>query len=130
MGRRGYVQERHAEHDHSVSLSSWAQEAACDFLASRGINVYTGDSSGMSDPEESDHWEIEIPIVDKKVGEETKYVRDVDRMNRIIADLREKPSLVSDGEGDEYGVNLAEMLEIGMKAAEKHDYNWIMVDFW
>lgn len=131
MGRRGYVQSRHAEHDQSVCLSSYAQAAAVVYLEEKGIGVYTGDPSGMADPDFSDHWEIAIPMKKIGRGRNVEYIRDVDKMNRIIADLREHPGRVKSEHGDgDYGEELAALLEAGMKAAEKHGYNWILVDFW
>lgn len=128
MGRRGYVQKMQARHDMDVCLSDWAQATAVAYLEGKGINVYTGDSSGMSDPDYSDHWEIEIPLKRTRGG---KYVRDTARMDRIVADLRRHPEKVKGETGEgEYGEDLAALLEAGMKAAEKHDYEWIMVDFW
>lgn len=123
MGRRGYVQSRHAEHDQSVCLSGYAQATAAAYLTEKGIDVYTGDTSGM--------WEIAIPT--KKIGRggNAKYELDTARMNRIIADLRKHPGKVKSEYGDgAYGEELANLLEAGMKAAEKHGYEWIMVDFW
>lgn len=131
MGRRGYVQSRHAEHDQSVCLSACAQAAAVVYLEEKGIGVYTGDPSGMADPDFSDHWEIAIPMKKIGRGRNVEYIRDVDKMNRIIADLREHPGRVKSEHGDgDYGEELAALLEAGMKAAEKHGYNWILVDFW
>lgn len=131
MGRRGYVQKRQAEHETSVCLSDWAQATAIAYLETKGINVYTGDSSGMSDPGSSDRWEIEIPLKRVGRGRNARYVRDVGRMDRIVADLRRHPKKVMSEDGcREYGNELAALLEEGMKAASKHDYNWIMVDFW
>lgn len=128
MGRRGYVQQVRAQHDKTVCLSDWAQATAVAYLEGKGINVYTGDSSGMSSPEYSDHWEIEIPMLRTRGG---GYVRDVARMDHIIADLRRHPEKVKGETGEgEYGDDLAALLEAGMKAAEAHDYDWIMVDFW
>ena len=127
MGRRGYVQKRQAEHDTAICLSDWAQATAEEYLSKKGINVCTGDQSGMSDPSNSDHWEIEFPY--RKVKGE--YVRDFDRMYRIIADLEKHPGSVKgeDGKGT-YGEQLAAILRSGVEAAEKRGYNWIMVDFW
>ena len=131
MGRRGYVQSRQAEHDADVCLSDRAQATAVAYLEKNGINVYTGDSTGMSDPDYSDRWEIEIPLKKVGRGENVTYVRDVARMDRIIADLRRHPDRVMSEYGeDPYGEDLAALLEAGMKAAEKHDYEWIIVDFW
>ena len=131
MGRRGYVQSRRAEHDQSVCLSDYAQATAVAYLEEKGIGVYTGDSSGTADPDFSDHWEIAIPMKKIGRGRNVEYIRDVDKMNRIIADLRKHPGKVKSeyGNGD-YGEELAALLEAGMKAAEKHGYNWILVDFW
>ena len=131
MGRRGHVQTRHAEYDENVCLSDWAQETAAAYLIKKGINVYTGDSAGMADPACSDRWEIEIPVKRVGRGENVKYVRDVARMDRIIAELRRHPDRVKSEDGKEpYGEDLAALLEAGMKAAEKHGYDWILVDFW
>lgn len=131
MGRRGYVQKRQAEHDQSVCLSDYAQATAVDYLEKKGIGVYTGDSSGMANPDYSDHWEIAIPTKKIGRGRNVEYIRDVDKMNRIIADLRKHPGKVKSEYGDgDYGEELAALLEAGMKAAEKHGYNWILVDFW
>ena len=131
MGRRGHVQARHAEYDESVCLSDWAQESAAAYLTKKGINVYTGDSAGLADPACSDRWEIEIPVKRVGRGENVEYVRDVARMDRIIAELRRHPDRVMSEDGKEpYGEDLAALLEAGMKAAETHDYGWIIVDFW
>lgn len=132
MGRRGHVQTRHAEHDEIVCLSDYAQATAAAYLEKKGINVYTGDSSGMEDPAYSDHWEIEIPMKRIGRGRNVKYVRDVNKMNRIIADLRKHPRKVKseNSDGGEYGEDLAALLETGMNVAEKHNYEWIFVDFW
>lgn len=131
MGRRGHVQTRHAEYDESVRLSDWAQGTAAAYLTKKGINVYTGDSAGMADPAYSDRWEIEIPVKRVGRGENAKYVRDVDRMDRIIAELRRHPDRMMSEDGKEpYGEDLAALLEAGMKAAEKHGYDWILVEFW
>lgn len=131
MGRRGHVQARHAKYDKNVCLSDWAQESAVAYLEEKGIDVCTGDSSGMTDPAYSDHWEIEIPMKKVGRGENAKYVRDVARMDRIIAELRRHPDRVKSEDGKEpYGEDLAAILEAGMKAAEKHGYDWILVDFW
>lgn len=131
MGRRGHVQTRHAEYDDGVCLSDWAQETAAAYLIKKGVNVYTGDSAGMADPACSDRWEIEIPMKRVGRGENAKYVRDVARMDRIIAELRRHPDRVKSEDGKEpYGEDLAAILEAGMKAAEKHGYDWILVDFW
>ena len=131
MGRRGYVQTRHAEHDADVCLSDWAQATSVAYLEKKGINVCTGDSTGMLDPDCSDRWEIEIPLKRVVHGERVEYVRDVARMDRIIAELRRHPDRVMSEDGKEpYGEDLAALLEAGMKAAEQHDYEWILVDFW
>ena len=131
MGRRGHVQTRHAEYDKDIFLSDWAQETAAAYLIKKGVNVYTGDSAGMADPACSDRWEIEIPMKRVGRGENVKYVRDVVRMDRIIAELRRHPDRVLSEDGKEaYGEDLAALLEAGMKAAEKHGYDWILVDFW
>ena len=131
MGRRGYVQSRQAEHDADVCLSDWAQESAASKQTKKGINVYTGDSAGLADPACSDRWEIEIPVKRVGRGENVEYVRDVDRMDHIIAELRRHPDRVMSEDGKEpYGEDLAALLEAGMKAAETHDYEWIVVDFW
>ena len=132
MGRRGYVQKRHAEYDQSVCLSDYVQATAVAYLEEKGIDVHTGDSSGMADPDCSDHWEIAIPTKTVGRGRNVKYVRDVAKMNRIIADLRKHPDRVKSeyGDGGAYGEDLADLLEAGMKAAEKHGYDWIMIDFW
>ena len=37
MGRRGYVQKRHAEHDQSVCLSDYAQATSVAYLEEKGI---------------------------------------------------------------------------------------------
>ena len=130
MGRRGYVQSRHAEHE-DICISGYAQAAAVAYLEKKGINVYSGDSSEMSGPGCSDRWEIEIPTKKIGRGRNVEYIRDVDKMNRIIADLREHPGRVKSEYGDgDYGEELAALLEAGMKAAEKHGYDWILVDFW
>lgn len=131
MGRRGHVQTRHAEYDADVCLSDWAQATAVAYLEKKGINVYAGDSTGMWDPACSDRLEIEIPLKRVGRGENVKYVRDVARMDRIIAELRRRPDRVKSEDGKEpYGEDLASLLEAGMKAAEKHGYDWILVDFW
>lgn len=131
MGRRGYVQSRRAEHDQSVCLSGYAQATAAAYLTEKGIDVYTGDTSGMTDPDCSDHWEIAIPTKKIGRGENAKYGLDTAKMNRIIADLRKHPGKVKSEYGDgAYGEELANLLEAGMKAAEKHGYEWILVDFW
>lgn len=131
MGRRGYVQKRHAEHDQSVCLSGYAQATAVAYLEEKGIDVCTGDSSGMADPDCSDHWEIAIPMKKVGCGKNAEYVLDTNKMNRIIADLRKHPEKVKSEYGDgAYGKELADLLEAGMKAAEKHGYEWILVDFW
>lgn len=132
MGRRGHVQTRHAEYDNNVCLSDYAQATAAAYLEKKGINVYTGDSSGMEDPAYSDRWEIEIPTKRIGRGKNVKYILDVDKMNRVIADLRKHPGKVKseDGDGGEYGEDLAALLETGMNVAEKHNYEWILVDFW
>ena len=126
------MQTRHAEHDEIVCLSDYAQATAAEYLEEKGINVYTGSSSGMEDPAYSDHWEIEIPVKRIGRGRNVKYVRDVNKMNRIIADLRKHPGKVKseDSDGGEYGEDLAALLETGMNVAEKHNYEWILVDFW
>lgn len=131
MGRRGYVQSRRAEHDQSVCLSGYAQATAAAYLTEKGIDVYTGDTSGMADPDCSDHWEIAIPTKKIGRGRDVKYELDTAKMNRIIADLRKHPGKVKSEYGDgAYGEELANLLEAGMKAAEKHGYEWILVDFW
>lgn len=131
MGRGGYVQKVQATHDMDVCLSGWAQATAVAYLEGKGINVYTGDTSCMSDPDCSDHWEIEIPTKRTGRGKNAKDVIDVNRMDRIISDLRKHPGKVKSEDGDgEYGEDLAAILETGMKAAVKHGYEWIMVDFW
>ena len=131
MGRRGYVQKRHAEHDQSVCLSDYAQATAVAYLEEKGIDVCTGDSSGMADPDCSDHWEIAIPMKKVGRGKNAEYVLNTNKMNRIIADLRKHPGKVKSECNDRaYGEELADLLEAGMKAAEKHGYEWIIVDFW
>lgn len=131
MGRRGYVQIRHAECSQSVCLSDYAQATATAYLEKKGINIYTGDSSGMSYPDCSDRWEIEIPMKRVGRGQNVKYLLDTDKMNRIIADLKKHPDKVTSEYGDgAYGADLAALLEEGMIAAEKHGYKWIIVDWW
>lgn len=127
MGRRGYVQRRHAEHDTSVCLSDWAQAQAVRYLEDNGINVYTGDSSGMTDPGTSDHWEIEIPMRKTRGG---KFVRDFRKLEGIILDLRKNPHKVTDDMNEQHAEELADILETGMRVAESRGYEWIMVDFW
>ena len=126
MGRRGYVQKRQAEHEMSVCLSDWGQSAAAEFLENEGLNLCTGDSSGMASSENSARWEIELPWT----GKGKRAHIDWRKMEKIVRDLRKKPSLVTADDGTEYGENLAALLEEGLKAAKKHNYSWIIVDFW
>ena len=131
MGIEGHVQKRHAEYDETACLSGWAQASAAAYLEKKGINVCTGDSLGMDAPEYSERWEIEIPLKRVGSGDNVEYVHDVDKMNRVIADLRRHPGRVKSEDGDgEYGEELAGLLEAGMEAAEKNGYDWILVDFW
>ena len=131
MGRRGHVQNVQAKYDTSARLSDWAQATAVAYLRGKGINVYTGDRSGVSDPAFSDHWEIEIPLKRTGRGKCAGYAINTAKMDRIIADLRKHPGRVKSEDGDgEYGDQLAGILEVGMKAALEHGYWWIMVDFW
>ena len=126
MGRRGYVQKRQAEHDTAICLSDRCQSAAAEFLENEGLNVCTGDSSGMADSGSSDHWEIELPWT----GEGRRANIDWTKMERIVRKLRKNPALVSGDNGTEYGEDLAALLEAGVKYAKKHNYSWIIVDFW
>lgn len=123
MGRRGYVQKRHAEHEMSVCLSDWGQAAAARYLEELGFNIVTG--SPMIDSENADRWEIELPWI----GKGKRAHVDWRKMERIIRDLRKNPSLVL-SEDTDYGDDLAALLEEGVKAAKKRDYNWIIIDFW
>lgn len=124
MGRRGYVQKRHAEHETSVCLSDWGQSAAASYLEGLGLNICT--ESSMVDSAYADKWEIELPWI----GRGKRAHVDWRRMEKIVRDLRKKPSLVSGDDGTEYGEDLAALLEEGLKAAKKHNYSWIIVDFW
>ena len=85
----------------------------------------------MADPDCYDHLEIAIPTKKVGRGKNAEYVLNTNKMNRIIADLRKNPGKVKSEYGDgAYGEELADLLEAGMKAAEKHGYEWIIVDFW
>lgn len=124
MGRRGHVQKRQVEHDMRVCLSDWGQEAAADYLWTLGINICT--ESPMVDAANADKWEIELPWT----GKGKRAHVDWRKMEKIVRDLRKKPSLVCDSDGTEYGEDLAALLEAGVKYAKKRGYNWIIVDFW
>ena len=126
MGRRGYVQKRQAEHDTAVGLSDWCQSAAAEFLENEGLNLCTGDSSGMASSESSDRWEIELPWTGKGRRAHINWTK----LERIVRKLRKKPALVSGDDGTEYGEDLAALLEAGIKYAKKRGYSWIIVDFW
>lgn len=124
MGRRGYVQKRQAEHEMSVCLSDWGQSAAASYLEELGLNICT--ESSMIGSEDADKWEIELPWT----GKGKRAHVDWRKMEKIVRDLRKKPSLVCGDDGTEYGEDLAALLEEGLKAAKKHNYSWIIVDFW
>ena len=124
MGRRGYVQNRQAEHEMSVCLSDWGQSAAASYLEELGLNICT--ESPMIDSDNADKWEIELPWT----GKGKRAHIDWRKMEKIVRDLRKKPSLVTADDGAEYGEDLAALLEEGLKAAKKHNYSFIIVDFW
>ena len=124
MGRRGYVQNRQAEHEMSVCLSDWGQSAAASYLEELGLNICT--ESPMIDSGDADKWEIELPWT----GKGKRAHIDWRKMEKIIRDLRKKPSLVTADDGAEYGEDLAALLEAGVKYAKKRGYRWIIVDFW
>lgn len=124
MGRRGYVQKRQAEHEMSVCLSDWGQSAAASYLEELGLNICT--ESSMIDSADADKWEIELPWT----GEGKRAHVDWRKMEKIVRDLRKKPSLVCGKDGTEYGEDLAALLGAGLEAAKKHNYSWIIVDFW
>ena len=124
MGRRGYVQNRQAEHEMSVCLSDWGQSAAASYLEELGLNICT--ESPMIDSGDADKWEIELP----RTGKGKRAHIDWRKMEKIVRDLRKKPSLVTADDGAEYGEDLAALLEAGVKYAKKRGYRWIIVDFW
>ena len=124
MGRRGYVQNRQAEHEMSVCLSDWGQSAAASYLEELGLNICT--ESPMIDSGDADKWEIELPWT----GKGKRAHIDWRKMEKIVRDLRKKPSLVTADDGAEYGEDLAALLESGVKYAKKRGYRWIIVDFW
>lgn len=124
MGRRGYVQNRQAEHEMSVCLSDWGQSAAASYLEELGLNICT--ESPMIDSGDADKWEIELPWT----GKGKRAHIDWRKMEKIVRDLRKKPSLVTADDGAEYGEDLAALLEAGVKYAKKRGYRWIIVDFW
>lgn len=124
MGRRGYVQKRQAEHEMSVCLSDRGQSDAASYLEELGLNICT--ESSMIDSGNADKWEIELPWT----GKGKRAHIDWRKMEKIVRDLRKEPSLVTSDDGAEYGEDLAALLEEGLKAAKKHNYSWIIVDFW
>ena len=124
MGRRGYVQKRQAEHEMSVCLSDRGQSDAASYLEELGLNICT--ESSMIDSGNADKWEIELPWT----GKGKRAHIDWRKMEKIVRDLRKEPSLVTADDGAEYGEDLAALLEEGLKAAKKHNYSWIIVDFW
>lgn len=124
MGRRGYVQKRQAEHEMSVCLSDRGQSDAASYLEELGLNICT--ESSMIDSGNADKWEIELPWT----GKGKRAHIDWRKMEKIVRDLRKEPSLVTADDGTEYGEDLAALLEEGLKAAKKHNYSWIIVDFW
>lgn len=125
------VQTSHDKYTVRVCLSEEARESTIDYLRNKGIEIYPYDSPGMTDPEYSDLWEIEIPVKKIGRGKNVKYVRDITRMDSIIADLRQNPGAVKSDYGDiEYGEALAEILEAGIEVAVNRAYSWILVDFW
>ena len=124
MGRRGYVQKRQAEHEMSVCLSDRGQSDAASYLEELGLNICT--ESSMIDSGNADKWEIERHWT----GKGKRAHIDWRKMEKIVRDLRKEPSLVTADDGAEYGEDLAALLEEGLKAAKKHNYSWIIVDFW
>lgn len=108
----------------SVCLSDWGQSAAASYLEELGLNICT--ESPMIDSGNADKWEIELPWT----GKGKRAHIDWRKMEKIVRDLRKKPSLVTADDGAEYGEDLAALLEEGLKAAKKHNYSWIIVDFW
>lgn len=125
MGRRGYVQSHHAEHDYSVCMSGWGQVSAVDYLERHGIQVCTG--SDVMCPEDSDHWEIPIPEMKSANGD---CELDFGRLEELVADLRAHPEAVTCDDGDgEYGDQLADVLERGIAVARERGYEWIIIDF-
>ena len=124
MGRRGYVQKRQAEHEMSVCLSDRGQSDAASYLEELGLNICT--ESPMIESGYADKWEIELPWT----GKGKRAHIDWRKMEKIVRDLRKEPSLVTADDGTEYGEDLAALLEEGLKAAKKHNYSWIIVDFW
>lgn len=130
MGRRGYVQVKHAEYG-DTCFSDWAQSAAAEWLEENGINICTPEDCVSND---ADHWEIEIPC---KLAEENRrigYVTDYDHIQKVIDRLREHPDaldeyLDEDCRDREFGYDLACLLDEGLKSAKKNGYSWINIDW-
>lgn len=132
MGRHGHVQIRHAEYG-EVYFTGCGQCAAADWLEEKGINICTKEDCGV---QYADSWEIEIPYkkVPKKMSE-TGYAPDYGKIQRVIDMLRKHPdsfdkSLSPDCQGEKYSEDLANLLEEGLKAAKKHGYSWIVIDWY
>lgn len=133
MGRRGHVQVRQAEYG-DVCFTDWGQSAAANWLEENGINICTQEDCGT---EYADHWEIEIPDrrVPKKKKSDIGYAPDYDHIQKVIDRLREHPDALDEYleescRGQEFGESLADLLDEGLKAAKKHKYSWIVIDWY
>lgn len=126
MGRRGYVQVRQPEYGDTY-VQGDDQHAAYAFLERKGINVIAGDT--MCNAEDADHWEVEIPTKHVNTYDKNKdivtheEIVQYDKAWKIVRFLREHPRSVS------CSAQLADLLEEGLKAAEKRKYGVIAIDW-
>lgn len=125
MGRRGYAQIREPEYGSCVT--DWAQSGFYDYLTEHGLDVSIGNE--CCNPEDADHWEIEIPYKKGKPGRSPCH--DYGKVRKLIADLREHPDKIrdSDGEGRGYGEDVARVLEECLEAAIKQKSDSLVIDW-
>ena len=128
MGRRGHVQTRHCNYG-VVEFSDWGQEAAYNYLTDvEDLNV-VAPGNDMTIAESADRWEIEVPY------DENNHF-DWKRLEGIVDKLKENPDLIKapgwtkDCPHTPVGDDFAALLEEGIVSAKKHNYSWIIIDWW
>lgn len=107
MGIRGHVQIKQPEYG-KCCFTSWGSQKAWDYLMEKGLDIHTDGNDA-----DADRWEIEIPSID--------------RLRKIVAELRGNHDVL--GDMGDYAEDLADFLEEGTDAAEKNEYQYIIIEW-
>lgn len=115
--------------EYGSCITDWAQDSLYRYLTRRGLEIDTPDDE-CCNPEDSDHWEISIPMTAVGRGKQREWAYDYGKVLKVAADLRKNPkAITADGEGA-YGDVAARLLEEGIETAKKYELGIIMIDWW